>query len=203
MPPRCHPHSSKGFTLIEVLVAILVLSFGMLGLVGMQAFALKSNRDAKFQAEGTNLARELAEMMRGNNLIAIKTTAADNPYLTTTLAEETSAETCLSATTVCSTQKAVAAAQMTEWRARVRNTLPGARVAICFDSQPYDSQGLPQWACTDTTSGSDQVIVLKLGWTQFSTDSSTNNANAQVNADSDTSRPQIVVPVTGGNPYSL
>ncbi len=192
----------QGFTLIEVLVAVLILSFGMLGLVGMQAFALQSNRDAKLYSEATNLARELAEMMRGNNLIAIQTNASDNPYLTTKL-ETNTAQTCLQVGSSCSSTKAVAEAQITEWSARVRNALPGARVAICFDAAPYDDIGLPQWNCTAGTSGVDEVIVLKLGWTLRSTDSGANNANAQIRATSNNSRPQIIVPVTGGNPFPL
>lgn len=73
--------ATGGFTLVEVLVSIVVLSFGMLGIVGVQAFALQSNREARLQSQAVNLARELAEMMRGNNQIGIKSAAADNPYL--------------------------------------------------------------------------------------------------------------------------
>jgi type IV pilus assembly protein PilV len=69
-----------GFTLVEILVAIVILAFGMLGTVGMQAFALQANRDARLQAQAVGYARELAEMMRGNKEIAVKTTAAANPY---------------------------------------------------------------------------------------------------------------------------
>ena len=83
-PPRSIPRASnQGFTLIEVLVAIIVFSFGLLGMVGMQAFALQSNREARLQSEATSLARELAEMMRGNRQIAVKPTAAAKPYLGT------------------------------------------------------------------------------------------------------------------------
>lgn len=201
--PAHSPSSQQGFTLIEVLVALLILSFGMLGLVGMQAFALKANREAKLYADATNFARELAEMMRGNNLIAIETEESDNPYLTTTLAADESPETCLSVGSTCTTSKAVAAAQMTEWRSRVRNALPGARVAICFDSLPYDNQGLPQWECTAGTAGVDEVVVLKIGWTLRSTNSGASDADAQIQASSDESRPQIIVPITGGNPFPL
>ena len=53
-------------TMIESMVAIVVLCFGMLGVVGLQ-----SNKEARYQASATRLARELAEMMRGNKDIAI------------------------------------------------------------------------------------------------------------------------------------
>lgn len=203
MPARIHRPPQQGFTLIEVLVALLILSFGMLGLIGMQAFALQSNRDAKLYSEGTNLARELAEMMRGNNLIAIKTDTVDNPYLTNTLQAGTDDSDCLAVGGACTTTKDVAAAQMTEWRTRVRNAFPGARVEICFDAEPYDGAGLPQWDCTAGTAGVNEVIVLKLGWTIRSTDSSATDANANIGANDNGSRPQIILPVTGGNPFPL
>lgn len=198
-----HPKQLSGFTLIEVLVALLILSFGMLGLVGMQAFALKANHEAKLYAEATNLARELAEMMRGNNLIAIKTDAVSNPYLTDSLAAADPDTVCLGVGDSCADTKSVAQSQMTEWKARVANALPGARANICFDAEPYDDQGLPQWDCTPGKAGVDEVIVLKLGWTIRSTNSDPGNANAQITADAQNSRPQIIVPVTGGNPFPL
>ena len=40
----------------------MVLSFGMLGIVGVQAFALQSNREARLQSHAVNLARELADL---------------------------------------------------------------------------------------------------------------------------------------------
>ena len=72
---------STGFSLVEVLVSIVVLSFGMLAMVGLQASALQSNREARMQSTATSLARELAEKMRGNHDVAILTVAANNPYL--------------------------------------------------------------------------------------------------------------------------
>lgn len=191
----------QGFTLMEVLIAVLILSFGMLGLVGMQAFALQSNREAKLYSEATNLARELTEMMRGNNLVAIETEKAANPYLLDIKTDTEPAEDCLTVGSSCTTTKDVAAAQMTEWVSRLKDKLPGARATICFDSTPYDSNGLPQWDCTADTTATDAVIFVKLGWTLRSTDSSADNASATIQANSDASRPQIILPITGGNPF--
>lgn len=70
---------AAGFSLIEVLVAIVLLSFGLLGMVGLQAAALQNNREARLQSAAVDLARELAEMMRGNKDVAALTSA--NPYL--------------------------------------------------------------------------------------------------------------------------
>ena len=194
--------ASRGFTLVEVLVAIVVLSFGMLGMVGVQAFAIQSNREARLQAQATNLARELAEMMRGNNQIGIQAAAADNPYLLTAASPlaPTTASACLgvgNAATGCTTALAVAQSEMTDWLARVDNELPGARIAVCFDSSPYDANGLPQWTCT---AGTDAIAVIKIGWTRHSTDRSKTGASMLERTSDTNSRPGILLPVTSGNP---
>jgi type IV pilus assembly protein PilV len=69
---------SRGFSLLEVLISMVILSFGLLGMVGLQAAALQANRQARIQATAGSLAHELAEMMRGNKDVGLLT-AANNP----------------------------------------------------------------------------------------------------------------------------
>lgn len=82
-PPvsMCPAPQARGFTLIEVLVAILVLSLGVLGAAGMQVASLRANREARAQETGTRLATELAELIRANHTQARNAAAATNPYL--------------------------------------------------------------------------------------------------------------------------
>lgn len=182
-----------GFSLIEVLVSIVILSFGLLGMVGMQAASLQSNREARLQSSASVLARELAETIRGNKVEGIK--QSSNPYLGSFSSPmaATTASYCLNVatTTPCTNTADIADAQMTEWLARVDAELPGARVDICFDSAPFDSGGLPRWAC-DNTGG---VIVIKVGWTKGSTDR-TKTGNAALER---ATIPSVVFPVTAGS----
>jgi type IV pilus assembly protein PilV len=187
---------ARGFSMVEVLVSIVVLSFGLLGMVGMQASALKSNREARLQSTAITLARELAEMIRGNKAVGILP-AATNPYLgsfnTTPLVANTPFY-CLSVgTTACANATEVANAQMTEWLARVEAELPGARVSSCYDTAPFDANGLPQWTCT---AGTGREIMVKIGWTRGSTDRSKSGLQALDRA----TTPAIVFPVTAGQP---
>lgn len=186
---------NTGFSLVEVLVSIVVLSFGLLGMVGMQAASLQSNREARVQSSAVLMARELAETIRGNKTEGVKL-SPDNPYLGS-FSSPMSAITpsyCLdvaTSTTACTANADIANAEMTEWLTRVDAELPGARVAICFDSAPFDSSGLPRWACTDTGG----VIVIKVGWTRGSTDRS-NSGNAALER---ATIPSVVIPVTAGS----
>ena len=56
----------KGFTLIEVLVALAVLAIGLLGLAGMQMFSMGSTYDAHLRTQATVLAQEIIDRMRAN-----------------------------------------------------------------------------------------------------------------------------------------
>lgn len=196
--------SSRGFTLVEVLVAIVVLSFGMLGMVGMQAFALQSNREARLQGQAAGLARELAEMMRGNKVVGSDPSATNNFYLGTfavgglTMGANAAYCSGVNASTPCTTPADAAKAEMTDWLNRVSTELPGARVTVCFDGAPYDASGMPQWACTAT--GADEIAVIKIGWTRASTDRSQTGAAAIESAA--TNPPNVIFPVTSGNATS-
>jgi type IV pilus assembly protein PilV len=49
-------HKQSGLTLIEVLVAVTIFAFGILGLLGMHATALATFSDAKYRADAALLA---------------------------------------------------------------------------------------------------------------------------------------------------
>lgn len=180
--------------MLEVLVAIVILSIGMLGAVGMQAAAMQSNKEGHYQAVATTLARELAEKMRGNNGVATKTAAAQNPFLmAVTLTDSTTIATpapnCVTAD--CTTALQVAAWDAADWQLRVRAALPTPRVVVCFDSTPFKVSGEPDWDCDNL----GDVSVVKMGWTRTDTQGqlqSTQSATAPP--------PAVVVPLSAGSP---
>ena len=56
----------SGFTMLEVLVAIVVLSFGLLGLAGLQADGLRNNTSAYLRTQANLLAYDMLDRMRAN-----------------------------------------------------------------------------------------------------------------------------------------
>lgn len=58
--------SQAGATLIEVLVAVLILSFGALALSSMMAFAVQKPKLAAYRATASNLASSHIEKIRAN-----------------------------------------------------------------------------------------------------------------------------------------
>lgn len=190
--------SQTGFSLVEVLISIIILSFGLLGMVGLQAAALQSNKEARLQSVAMTQATELAEMMRTNKDVGLLATA--NPYLgdfSSPLTPTTSSY-CLNvavSTVACATTTTIADAQMTEWLARVDADLPGARVVICADTAPFDGNGLPRWACAAPAAGVSAPTVIKVGWTRGSTK---RDATGNDSVDRAT-RPAIILPITSGS----
>ncbi len=55
-----------GASMVEVMVAFLILSIGLLGLAMLQAKSLSLNTDAYLRSQATLIAHELIENMRGN-----------------------------------------------------------------------------------------------------------------------------------------
>ena len=60
------PQRPAGFTLLEVLVALVVLSIGLLGLSGLQTSSLRNNHAAFLRSQATLLKTDIIDRMRAN-----------------------------------------------------------------------------------------------------------------------------------------
>ncbi|WP_207061722.1 type IV pilus modification protein PilV [Motiliproteus sp. SC1-56] len=110
---------SKGFTLVEVLVAVLVLSLGILGLIALESMALKNNHSAYQRSQATILAYDLADRVRANR-------DERGKYIVTIPSGKThSATTCSS----CSAE-GLADNDLVEWSQDIQKLLPGASAAV-------------------------------------------------------------------------
>ncbi|MGB2942523.1 MAG: type IV pilus modification protein PilV [Candidatus Macondimonas sp.] len=80
-----HRRAARGFTLVEVLVAILLLSVGLLGVAGLQISGLRYHQGAYMRGQATSLLYDMTDRMRINpqgvgagsyNAITINTTTS-------------------------------------------------------------------------------------------------------------------------------
>lgn len=62
--------SSGGFTLLEVLIAVVVLGFGLLAFALMQSMTLRFAQSSNHRTIATNLAYEMVDTMRANRVLA-------------------------------------------------------------------------------------------------------------------------------------
>lgn len=140
-----------GFTLIEVLVAVVVLSVGLIGIAGMQTKSLQFNRSAYFHTQATVLTHDMIERMRANPQGLLHEAAYNNP-------DATENKNCFTLTGCTVTE--MAKNDTFEWRQDIINRLPNGRGVVCIDSTPND--GVPSAKACDNT-GSQYVV--KIWWT--------------------------------------
>jgi type IV pilus assembly protein PilV len=60
------PGSEAGFTMVEVMVALVVLAIGLLGIAALLLKSLQSGRTAIYRTQAVNLAADLADRIRMN-----------------------------------------------------------------------------------------------------------------------------------------
>lgn len=62
-------HSGKrnrGFSMVELLVAVLIMGVGVLGVTGLQMVSLQNNRDALLRSEAVQMAYDILDRIRIN-----------------------------------------------------------------------------------------------------------------------------------------
>jgi len=65
---------SAGFSLFEVLIALVVLSVGLLGLASLQGQSISSSYNAHLRTQATSLAQSMVDRMRANREYAMLST---------------------------------------------------------------------------------------------------------------------------------
>jgi type IV pilus assembly protein PilV len=144
--------SRGGFTLIEVLVALCLLSIAALGVADMQWQAMRTTQLAMQDGSALRLAADMAERLRG--LPRFDALVLD----TDSLSPEASAPSCDGR--ACGPEQWLAA-QAQEWGGLLQASLPGGRARICADPSPWDAEsGGYRWDCGDGTG----PLMVKIGW---------------------------------------
>ena len=154
-----------GFSLIEVLVAVLVLAIGALGAARAQVAALQTRHNTALMSSAVQLAGSLADRMRAN-ASEVQGGDAFNPYLL--LAYDALADgapvpperLCFGGAECNGAQ--MAAFDMYEMTEALHAGFPGARVVVCRDAAVVaEGRGVLAWDCAG---GAGAPIVIKLGW---------------------------------------
>jgi type IV pilus assembly protein PilV len=105
----------RGFTIVEALVALVVLAVGMLGIASLYVTTLRASGSAGSRMHAINLASDLADRIRANR-------TAEAAYAGAPAANGT---TCIGTGVSC-TAVQMAAHDLFLWQAAIQATLPGA-----------------------------------------------------------------------------
>lgn len=153
-----------GFTLIEVLVAVLVLAIGILGATAAQLTALRTRQGSAQLSRGVQLATTLAERMRANT-VQMRLDDARNPYLQ--LRYDAAADGAPAPLAACfglarCSSAELAAADLHDIKRQLHTGFPRARATVCRDAAVWNaSRSMLQWDCSGA---SVDPVVIKLGW---------------------------------------
>jgi type IV pilus assembly protein PilV len=99
--PNKRASSERGFVLVEVLVAGLIFTFGVLGIIGLQVQMTRAQTVSKYRADAVNLTQELVGLMWSDftDVPSFSTNCSSNP-------------------------------RCANWQAKVDRQLPGAQTTV-------------------------------------------------------------------------
>ncbi len=129
--------TNRGFTLIEVMIAMLVMSLGLLGIAATLVTAMHSATSNYLKQQAVQTAYDMADRMR-SNFKAASTPNSSNPYIVamTPPAAGTPSPDCSAA--VC-TATNMAAYDVWQWKTSLKNNLPGGLGSISVIPDPATS----------------------------------------------------------------
>jgi type IV pilus assembly protein PilV len=114
----------SGFTLVEVLVSLVILSVGLLGIAGMITTALRTNDGAYQRTEANIMAYSILDRMRGN-----RSSATQTGYDTAIGTVNKPSPSCLGPTAAC-TPPQMASWDIYEWKQELTANLPSGDGSI-------------------------------------------------------------------------
>jgi len=109
--------SQRGFNLIEVLIALIIISVGMLGIAGLYVNSLQSGRTSMFRQNAVTLAGDVADRIRANPAggVAYAGAGADNG--------------CIGGAKDCTAEE-MAGQDVLLWNEQADDTLPNGDVTV-------------------------------------------------------------------------
>lgn len=141
-----------GFSLLEVLIALLVLSIGLLGLAALQTTGLKFNQQSYQRTQATLLSYEILDRIRANP-VGVGIAKYDDVALGATPAHNN----CLNA--ACDANQ-MADYDIFQWNTALASQLTEGRGVICKGTLTIDTAALPATAACAVTGTIFRVGVV-------------------------------------------
>jgi type IV pilus assembly protein PilV len=144
-------NKQRGFSLLEVMITMLIVSFGLLGIGGIIVISLKNNQGSYARGQATLMVNDMVDRMRANRGVAEASPSPYNLALTATPAGAT-----------------VAATDLAEWRAALATSIPSGTGSVVVNDASKKVTITVQWddsrGTTDTANNvglSTQQLVVE------------------------------------------
>ena len=175
------PRGQQGFTLLEVLIAIVIVSIGLLGVAAMQASTLKNAGSSKYRSAAITMTSDMADRLRanlegvmeGNFAVGTgynrpRTALADAAYMTPDAGCRSSG--CLPAAMVLD--------DLAAWQERLANSLPRGTGLVCIDSGSLGPASFNGTTITPQCDGLGTMFAVKVFWLDNRSETSPDAATA-------------------------
>lgn len=142
---------ASGFTLIEVLIALVIMSVGMLGIAGLYVHSIQAGRTSIFRHNAVTLAGDVADRIRANPRAAAS-------YATT---DPMVASVCYTTGVDC-TRNEMALNDIYLWNLQARDTTPNGTVTIVLNNgvAPPTYQITVSWTEPGSVANPSYVITI-------------------------------------------
>jgi type IV pilus assembly protein PilV len=151
MKSNCLRTSAGGFTLVEMMVAMVVLAIGLLGIARLSLSTVQGNGSAAMRSQATELIQQIVDDMRANEPLAI--TGGYNIGLG---ANPGSPQNCLSASSPC-TAAQIATFDLARWVQDLSTYLPGGVGQVTVAQATNPTTGSPENQATIVVQWNDSV----------------------------------------------
>jgi type IV pilus assembly protein PilV len=160
--------SESGFTLLEVLVAIVVLTFGLLGIAGLLLATVKNNTISAQRTTAVFLAQDMADRIRLNinatKPLDAKGNVQDVYYLNNVTGAANAACVGDAVNSACADRKGAADRDIYVWLSQLATSLPGGQGIVCKDLTPDDGTGSAAGVNGCDAATSQSPWVVKIFW---------------------------------------
>ncbi len=167
----------NGFTLIEAMIAVVVFSFGLLGVAGVMIVSVKNNHNGYLRSQATFLAHSIIETMRMNSW-ELWRNAYNGNYGNP--GSVVNISTMCTASSPCGCNAGVAARDTQQWSNMIIQTLPNGKGSIQCTPSVALSNSVP---CNMSDEPYLGMCTVTVSWTESNeTDaSSTQQITVQAN----------------------
>lgn len=138
-------HSIRGFSMIEVMIAVLVVSFGVLGIAGALFTATRSATSNYVRQQAVQDAYDILDRMRANRTVAAQ---AGGSYTATATKPSSTAPSTNCTTSTCSGAQ-MAAYDVWQWQTQLMQNLPnglGSVTIAAGSNSSYTVTVQVQWS---------------------------------------------------------
>ena len=180
LPLQTYKKRQSGFSLIEIMVAAIILSIGILGVVSLQVIGMKGTHQSYMKHQAMAIVQALTERMRSN---VTGVTAGDYVQASAGLVCATPPPVCNTATTNCSAADIAAVDNhniICGYQTGAGQRTGGLKITAANDIATL-LNGTLDITCNDAAGAggcANGAVTIRVGWAERDIGEETNTANA-------------------------